>query len=349
MNVPDIDQSFRWPEKPLPGVGIIGCGGIVRSSHAPAYQKYGVPVLGVCDIVPENARRVADILGGTPRVFSSVAELLADPAISVIDIATHPHHRAPLVRQALAARKHVFVQKPFATTVDEAREFTALANQAGVRLAVNQNGRWAPPWRVAGDLVRSGAIGRVASVAHVFDVSFAWTIGTAFDDVPHWLIYDYAIHWIDISRCWLSLEGAMTVQARSWRLPWQPVESKTPWGLDLTVLQDGTPVIKILSPGARQGGEGHPFFIQGSEGTLRGSILSQADFVELDNFAARIRYPLKGRWFPDAFAGAMAEFLCAIAGNREPSHSARDNLLSLRLVLAACESASHGGQPVSIA
>jgi len=51
---------------------------------------------------------------------------------------------------------------------------------------------------------------------------------------------------------------------------------------------------------------------------------------------------LKGNWFPDGFHGTMAELLCAIEENREPSNSAENNLNSLALCFAAVESAESG-------
>jgi hypothetical protein len=49
---------------------------------------------------------------------------------------------------------------------------------------------------------------------------------------------------------------------------------------------------------------------------------------------------------PDGFAVTMGELLCSIAENREPFHSARNNLRTLALTLAACASAEHNGEPV---
>jgi hypothetical protein len=58
--------------------------------------------------------------------------------------------------------------------------------------------------------------------------------------------------------------------------------------------------------------------------------------------------PLEGEWWPDGFAGAMGELISAVAEDREPYNSARHNLLSLELALAACESAERDGAPVSV-
>jgi hypothetical protein len=79
--------------------------------------------------------------------------------------------------------------------------------------------------------------------------------------------------------------------------------------------------------------------VHGSAGTIRGSVRRGSDFVELERDGATTRYQLRGEWLPDGFAGAMGELLSAIAEGREPFNSARHNLLSLQMTLAACRSA----------
>ena len=86
----------------------------------------------------------------------------------------------------------------------------------------------------------------------------------------------------------------------------------------------------------------------GSKGTMRSvgpSLLEQR--VTLFTESAVASPELAGCWFPDGFQGAMAELLCAIEEDREPLHSARDNLRSLALCFAAIESAERG-EPVLI-
>jgi predicted dehydrogenase len=90
------------------------------------------------------------------------------------------------------------------------------------------------------------------------------------------------------------------------------------------------------------------FWIHGTTATIRGGVLHEADFVELERDGDRKRFTLEGEWWPDGFAGSMAELVSAIADDREPFHSARHNVLSLELALAACRSAERGGEPVTV-
>lgn len=342
-----IDYRPHIPADYRPGIAIVGIGGIVKSSHLPAYAKYGIPIAAVYDIRPEATESIQNDFS-IGRVARSYDEILEDPGIEVIDIATFPEQRIPLVRRALEAGKHVLSQKPLALDIASARELIELADVNGVRLAVNQNGRWSPPWRIATLLIEEGAIGDVTAVTHLLDRSYRWTIGTHFEQIPHWAIYDYTVHWIDITRTWMGDLTPVTVRGRDFRTPNQPPESLTPWGLTIEIdYQNGATALMHATGGEPGVPDGHPFFINGKEGKIYGSALG-VEFVELYRGDDRVRFDLEGAWFPDGFAGTMGELLSAIAEDREPSNSARHNLRSLELTLAAVKSADHDGQPVSL-
>ena len=74
----------------------------------------------------------------------------------------------------------------------------------------------------------------------------------------------------------------------------------------------------------------------------------RAEFVELERDGVATAFDLEGTWNPDGFAGTLAELARAIAEDREPFNSARHNLLSLAITLAACRSAEEGSRLVAV-
>jgi len=356
MAAAELELPYRpsFPEDYRPGIGIVGCGGVVKSAHLPGYKRYGQRVVGVYDVRPEATVGVRDQFG-VETVFGELDELLSNPEIEIVDVATHPDVRPALVRQALAAGKHVLAQKPLAGDLEVARGLAEEAERLGLKLAVNQNARWAPAWRVATLLIEQGAIGDVVAVTHLYHHNYGFTIGTVFDEIAHFVLYDYSIHWFDITRCWLAGKTPTAVRACEYRTPNQPAESKAPWGAWAAIdYDDGTSALIRGVGSAETTRPNKPFWIHGSEATIRGTVLGSgptpgSESLELERNGRVTRFQLDGSWHADGFAGAMGELVTAIAEKREPYNSACHNLLSLELTLAACRSAEDDGRPVAVA
>ena len=151
------------PQGAAPKIGLIGCGGITEH-HLKAYKAAGWEVAAFYDANPAAAESRRKEFYPQARVCSSVAEMLEDCEIQVVDIATHPKVRAELIEQAIAAGKHILSQKPFAADLATGERLVSLARDAGVKMAVNQNGRWAPYFSYMRHAVRSGLIGEVGEV-----------------------------------------------------------------------------------------------------------------------------------------------------------------------------------------
>lgn len=344
-----LDYRPTFPTGYRPGLGLVGCGDIARSWHLPAYAQYGVDVVGVYDPAPEATQGIRERFPFVRRVFSSLDELLADDEIEIVDVATRPDVRPELIRRAIDSGKHVLAQKPLAFDLEAARRLVDEAEERRVTVAVNQNGRWSPPWRIATLLIEQGAIGDVVAVTHIHDRPLPPLVGTHFDELEHFVIYDYFVHWIDICRCWFAGNTVETVRALDHRTPDQPEETKSPWAAWVAIqYADGASALIRNVGEARTKRPSCPFWVHGTEGTIRGSVLLGSDFVELERNGVTFGYTLEGAWYPDGFAGALGELVTAIAEDREPFNSARDNLLTLAMTLAACRSAEQGGRPVTL-
>ena len=102
----------------LLGLGVVGCGGFGRFALASVVDLPGVEVRAVTDVDPDRAASVAAAFGAS--VVPGVQSLLAEPAVDVVMIATPPVTHGSMTRAAAEAGKHVFCEKPLATSLPDA-------------------------------------------------------------------------------------------------------------------------------------------------------------------------------------------------------------------------------------
>jgi len=114
--------------------GIIGAGVIANLMARAFTEGRGAVATAVADVNPEAARKLATA-AGAPRVYADYRELLADPEVDAVYIATPPFLHRPMTLDALRAGKHVCCEKPFFLTQAEAREVLA-AQRAAPHLRV---------------------------------------------------------------------------------------------------------------------------------------------------------------------------------------------------------------------
>jgi myo-inositol 2-dehydrogenase / D-chiro-inositol 1-dehydrogenase len=115
-------------------------------------------LVALCDIRLEVAQAVADALG-IRRVVKDYHELLADPEIEAILIATSTDAHAFIMKDVAAAGKHIFCEKPLALELEKIDEVLAVVEEAGVKLQVGFNRRFDKNHRRVREIVTSGEIG----------------------------------------------------------------------------------------------------------------------------------------------------------------------------------------------
>ena len=346
MSVPPPDVDFRPPPlgTNLPSVGLIGCGGISRT-HLRAYGSIGLEVVALCDLDTQRAERRRAEYCPDAVVYADAEELLAT-GVEVVDVATQPAERAPIIDQAIAAGCHVLSQKPLATDLATARRLVAAAGARGVRLAVNQNGRWAPHWAYARRLVATGALGAVRSVHLDFHWHWKPRHAEGLDErtAAGFLLLDYGVHLFDFVHCLAGdarPRAVATVVSQERTLNGSAVPA-----LASTIIDFGASQATVSMNAAAEGFFGHGTRIVAERGVIsavRDTPRSQSVVVRTD--AGDYSPRLAGSWAPDGFIGAMTELLAAIEEDREPEHGGRDNLVTLDLTLQAIAAARRAQAP----
>jgi predicted dehydrogenase len=152
--------------------------------------------VSVCDMRPEA---IAAIRRRYPSLegWTRLEEVLENPEIDAVAIATPVGSHYQLALSALLADKHVFVEKPLAASSAASRELVALAAERGLVLMPGHTFLYSPPVNKIRDLIQSGELGEIYFVSasrvnlglHQPDVSVVWDLG------PH----DFSIlrYWLD--------------------------------------------------------------------------------------------------------------------------------------------------------
>jgi predicted dehydrogenase len=139
------------------GVGVAGTG-FIGPAHIEGLRRNGIQVLGLAESSKEKAEQKAADLG-IPRSYGSLEELLVDPDIDVVHLATPNYLHHPHAKAALLAGKHVVCEKPLAMNAVESAELVKLAAEKKLVNAVNFNIRMYPLVQQARSMVQSGELG----------------------------------------------------------------------------------------------------------------------------------------------------------------------------------------------
>ena len=333
---PKLDYKPRDPKRYRPSIGLIACGGITKN-HLTAYRNAGYPVVALCDVDVSRAKSRRKEFYPQAKVYADYRDVLARDDVEVVDLAAHPKAREEMIEAALLAGKHVLSQKPFVLDLDFGQRMVELAERQRVKLAVNQNGRWAPHFRYIHQAIHTGLIGRVGAAHLSVHWDHSWVKGTEFEKIKHLVLYDFAIHWFDILTCFFGDRPARRVYASTAPSPAQEV--KPPLLAQAIVEYDGAQASLVFDADTHFGAEDRTY-VTGSAGTITatGSDLKHQKVV-LTTADGRASPRLWGCWFSDGFHGTMAELLSSIEEDREPSNGASSNLQSLALSFAAVASA----------
>lgn len=310
------------------GVGFVGAGGIARSRHVPGFRAMeGVELVGVVNRTPASSARAAAELG-FGRTYAHWRDLLDDPAVDAVVVATWPYLHAPVALAALAAGRHVLTEARMAMDATEARAMLAasLARPDLVAMVVPS------PFtmfceRTVARLLAAGAVGELRTArigwagAAVAGAADTWRRERRFSGNN---LMTLGILYESVAR-WLGHATAVTAVTATFD-PWQ----SGPGGARVAAdVPDHAVVVACFPAGvlatfevsvASRSEPPNAITLYGSEGSLRVDIPS----ARLERTASGD----PGRWEPVAIpAGERqdwrveAEFVGAIRGTETVSHT----------------------------
>ncbi len=319
-------------------VAVVGCGG-VSAMHFRGFEAHPerVQVVAACDRQAGRAEQARDEFG-FEMAFDSLEAMIDGAEWDVAVVCTPTPVREQVVGALASAGKHVFVEKPLADSLAEAEAMVAACVAEGVSLAVDQNFRYHYPFHIARDLIETGRLGNVISVA-LTDMMWRQDAGWR-AQCPRHAMSVMGVHWLDGFR-WMLADEASSVLCRT----------RSSVAIDCAGETDA--VVNI-------GFETGPTvsYVQSFSSPIRRNetlILGEAGMLVLGYKAAELfeknnpAQPAQ-RW-DNIYAGdakpqsafkALNELLTSVEGGTDPANSGRDNLKTVALLDAAYRSAADG-------
>ena len=146
-------------------VGLVGLGRAGNGMHRPELRarQDKFRFAAVCDVIEERTVPFAEEFGS--KTYTRIEDLLADPDVELVTVATRSRDHFRHAKMALEAGKNVFVEKPFSMKSAEVRELIALGSQpAGPHLWVRHNRRFESGFETAQEIIDSGKLGDVYEI-----------------------------------------------------------------------------------------------------------------------------------------------------------------------------------------
>lgn len=314
------ERTLRW--------AILGAGDVAEVKSGPGFQRAAGSSLVA--VMRRDSAKAEDFARrhGVPKWYDRAEDLLADPEVDAVYIATPPRYHLGYAKDALRAGKHVYVEKPMTLNAAEAHELIAAEDAAAVRLVVAHYRRRLPYFLRAKELLESGIIGRVRRVELAFlrpapqapSLNRPWRLDPALSGGG--LFHDIAPHHFDLLLALfgrpLSCSGAST-----------GVDGEPPDRVAGTIRFSN----EILFHGAWD------FAVPPDRAADRCTVLGEAGWIEFGLFEQCLRYQTEGEERVETFppiphvqepmiAAATAHFL----GNAPCPCSSRDGLAVMELI-----------------
>ncbi len=198
------------------GIGLVGAGAFGEFCLDAFSATPDVKIIAVADVERQRAERLAARFGAT--AYADFRPMLDNPAVEVVALNTPPYLHAPQAMQAIEAGKHLFCEKPLATSGVDGEHMIEAAHKRSVCLTVNYVMRHNPYWTAAANLAHSGVLGHLRHMGLANHAA-----GLSLPD-SHWfwdkqksggIWVEHGVHFFD-AFAWVSMQLGETICARSY-------------------------------------------------------------------------------------------------------------------------------------
>jgi len=165
-------------------IGVLGCGPIAQFAHFESCIKgHNTSLHAICDRADDLRERMAAV-HQPQKTYAYFADMLADPEVEAVIIACADQFHVPLSLQALAAGKHVFVEKPLGTSIEECEQLRLAITESSCTLQVGHMKRFDPGIAFARQFVQEEMGQLLALKAWYCDSTYRYTMTDNLQPLP---------------------------------------------------------------------------------------------------------------------------------------------------------------------
>ena len=150
-------------------VAFIGCGARAHQLMEATVAQPGIEVVGLCDAYTGRLDRAKVRTGGRAVVYRDYKELLVNPAVDAVFIVTPDHWHKTMTLDALAAKKDIYIEKPFTFTVEDGLTMVDAVKKSDRILQVGSQSVSSAEYGKARELIQGGKIGKVVMVRAAYN------------------------------------------------------------------------------------------------------------------------------------------------------------------------------------
>lgn len=236
--------------KPL-RFAVVGAGSFATFAVAEFARISGSRFAGVFDERKENAERLRSIADDI-QIYASLDEMLADPTVDLVYIATPPGLHYAQSKAALLSGKHIICEKPAATKVSEAEELRAIASDRKLLFVVNLMQRYNPLYEAVREIISEKTLGEFlhgffenyASDEYLREDHWFWD-----EKVSGGIFIEHGVHFFDMFSGWLGegrVVAAQKISRRGMPNVWDRVQATVSYREGLVNFYHGFDQPKIM-------------------------------------------------------------------------------------------------------
>lgn len=323
-------------------VAVVGCGFIGETAHIPNLLK--IPearLIAICDIDHNKLRRIGERYG-IKNCYDNFEDIIKISELDAVIISTPTATHAQLAIKAAEAGKHIFVEKPLATSFSEAEAVVRTAEKHDVKLMVGYQMRFLPNHVKTKEIIKKGEIGEIFyAEAHS---------ETLIVKPEEGILLDYGSHFVDLLRWYFDnthIESVAAILHTSDK----NIKAETEATLILRFLNGVTGRIGVFWLAKYSSWEATDRYVKfiGTKGKIvteqsgpmitlykEGSLLNKlrGPYKFVPRFAINPNIPLS----EIGYRRELEHFIKCVANDKEPRTNGRNDLINLKTIEAAKES-----------